>query len=106
MLQNLGYTVTGTTSSLEAFNLFYSSPDHFDLLISDFTMPKMTGAELIERVKQRYARRFRFCWCQAFTRPSLSNLRSYQEHCESRSRNSIWRWRFRLRSVIGPDALP
>ena len=46
MLEYLGYQVTGRTSSLEALQLFKNQPDRFDLIITDHTMPQMTGLEL------------------------------------------------------------
>jgi nitrogen-specific signal transduction histidine kinase/ActR/RegA family two-component response regulator len=49
-LENLGYQVTATTNSLEALRNFQETPDDFDLLITDMTMPDMTGAELAQRV--------------------------------------------------------
>jgi signal transduction histidine kinase/ActR/RegA family two-component response regulator len=52
LLQQLGYTVTSKTSSVEALYLFTSAPGSFDLVITDFTMPHMNGGELIVRLKQ------------------------------------------------------
>ncbi|NOX80717.1 MAG: response regulator [Deltaproteobacteria bacterium] len=46
ILTYLGYRVTATTSSLEALALFRSQPDAFDLVITDQTMPEMTGVQL------------------------------------------------------------
>jgi len=46
MLESLGYKVTGRTSSIEALELFKAKPDSFDLIITDMTMPNMTGDEL------------------------------------------------------------
>ncbi len=46
MLQRLGYTATATTSSLDALKLFSRKPDQFDLVITDQTMPKLTGDDL------------------------------------------------------------
>ncbi len=46
MLEASGYAVTPATSSAEALELFSSNPDAFDLVITDMTMPKMTGIEL------------------------------------------------------------
>ena len=43
MLERLGYTVTMRTSSIEALALFRNKPDRFDLVITDMTMPHMTG---------------------------------------------------------------
>ena len=51
-LEQLGYTVTSLTNSVEALELFRSNPDAFDMVITDMTMPIMTGdilaAELIK----------------------------------------------------------
>ncbi len=50
MLEGLGYEVTGITDSLEALALFQADPQAFDLLISDQTMPGITGAELSYKI--------------------------------------------------------
>ena len=53
-LKRLGYEVTIRTSSIEALELFRSRPDDFDLIITDMTMPNMTGDKLsIELMKIR-----------------------------------------------------
>jgi CheY-like chemotaxis protein len=46
MLKRLGYDVIARTSPLEALELFKAKPDHFDLVITDQTMPGMTGDAL------------------------------------------------------------
>ena len=46
MLDRLGYQTTKRTSSIEALELFTAKPDRFDLVITDQTMPNMTGMEL------------------------------------------------------------
>jgi ABC-type amino acid transport substrate-binding protein/nitrogen-specific signal transduction histidine kinase/ActR/RegA family two-component response regulator len=46
MLERLGYTVTALTSSIETLERFREAPENFDLVITDMTMPGMTGAEL------------------------------------------------------------
>lgn len=46
LLSPMGYSVTAVNSSLEAFELYKSEPEAFDLLITDQTMPEMTGVEL------------------------------------------------------------
>ena len=51
MLEHLGYRVTVRTDSSDALNTFQSHPQDFDLVISDRTMPRMTGFELAERIK-------------------------------------------------------
>jgi len=49
-LERIGYAVIGTTSSLEALDIFSQNPFMFDLIITDQTMPKMTGAELAQKI--------------------------------------------------------
>jgi PAS domain S-box-containing protein len=46
ILQRLGYSVTTRTSSLEALELFRAKPNAFDLVITDMSMPNMTGDRL------------------------------------------------------------
>ena len=45
-LSALGYEVTVRTSSIEALNAFRTQPRKFDLVITDMTMPNMTGVQL------------------------------------------------------------
>lgn len=52
VLQKYGYRVTAFTSSIEALNAFKKAPDSFDLLLTDMTMPNMTGDKLIEQIKR------------------------------------------------------
>jgi CheY-like chemotaxis protein len=50
ILDRLGYKVEATTSPIEALALFRSYPDKFDLIITDMTMPKMTGEKLVKEI--------------------------------------------------------
>jgi PAS domain S-box-containing protein len=50
MLERLGYSATSVSSALDAIDLFAKDPEAFDLIITDQTMPKMTGDELASRV--------------------------------------------------------
>lgn len=50
MLEKLGYTVTCLTGSLEAVNVFRSSPDRFDAIVTDLTMPDLTGDLLAGKI--------------------------------------------------------
>ncbi len=50
MLEKIGYRVTTKANPIEALDLFRRKPDHFDLLITDMTMPGMTGNHLIKAV--------------------------------------------------------
>lgn len=46
MLESLGYEVNVGTDSVEALERFRKDPGRFDLVITDYTMPKLTGADL------------------------------------------------------------
>jgi DNA-binding NtrC family response regulator len=46
MLAFLGYKVTVRFSSLDALEAFRANPERFDLVITDTTMPNMTGGAL------------------------------------------------------------
>lgn len=46
ILEHLGYDIVATTSAPEALEIFSSRPDEFDLVLTDLTMPAMTGIEL------------------------------------------------------------
>ncbi len=50
MLERLGYTVTMRTSSLEALALFQGEFEQFDAVITDQTMPDMTGIDLARQM--------------------------------------------------------
>ena len=50
MLSELGYRVTSTTSALTALEMIRKNPYTFNLLITDQTMPGLTGLELAQEV--------------------------------------------------------
>ena len=52
MLKPLGYTVTTKTNSIEALEIFKAQPQSFDLVVTDMTMPCMTGLELAGKLLQ------------------------------------------------------
>jgi PAS domain S-box-containing protein len=45
-LERLGYKVTTHTNSIEALEAFHACPAQFDLVITDYTMPRMNGTDL------------------------------------------------------------
>jgi len=51
-LERFGYTVFSTAKALEAFDVFRAAPDRFDLVVTDQTMPEMTGMELAAELRQ------------------------------------------------------
>ncbi|MCK4760784.1 MAG: PAS domain S-box protein [Candidatus Aminicenantes bacterium] len=52
MLQRLGYEVVGKTAPLEALESFRAAAASFDLLLTDLTMPQLTGLELAAEVRK------------------------------------------------------
>jgi two-component system, cell cycle sensor histidine kinase and response regulator CckA len=50
MLEKLGYKVSARTSSIEALEAFRNNPHGFDLVITDMTMPHMTGKDLAKEI--------------------------------------------------------
>lgn len=50
MLELLGYEVITRTSSIEALELFRAQPNKLDLVITDMTMPNMTGEKLAKEL--------------------------------------------------------
>ncbi len=48
LLEQLGYQVQTSISSAAALEVFRAAPSGFDLVITDFTMPEMTGMDLAE----------------------------------------------------------
>jgi signal transduction histidine kinase/CheY-like chemotaxis protein len=52
MLENLGYKVTITSNSISALEEFRKDPDKYSLLVTDQSMPNITGTELAIMMKE------------------------------------------------------
>jgi CheY-like chemotaxis protein len=52
MLGRLGYEVVTMTSCADAVEVFRKDPDHFDLVITDMTMPGMTGDKVAQKLME------------------------------------------------------
>lgn len=50
LLERMGHQVTTSTDALEALNTFKADPDAFDLVITDMSMPDMTGTRLSREI--------------------------------------------------------
>jgi len=50
ILERLGYEVTSRTGSVEALEVFKAKADAFDLVITDMTMPNMSGDQLAKEL--------------------------------------------------------
>ena len=51
-LERINYSVEIHTNPLDAIKTIQEKPDYFDLVITDMTMPHMTGIELFEKIKK------------------------------------------------------
>lgn len=51
ILEKLGYNVIAHSNPEDALELYRDLPDQFDLVITDYRMPGMNGAELSEKIK-------------------------------------------------------
>ncbi len=52
ILTNLGYKVEAFTEGREALTAIKAAPDDFDLIISDYSMPRITGLEIVKELKE------------------------------------------------------
>lgn len=52
VMEILGYQVTSLSSSIEALEVFRERPEDFDLIITDMTMPNLTGLEFAREVRK------------------------------------------------------
>ncbi len=50
MLERLGYNVSARSDSLDALEIFKANPDDYDLVVTDMTMPNMTGDKLANEI--------------------------------------------------------
>lgn len=51
-LERMGFRVTTSTDPLEALEIFRSNPEQFDLVITDLTMPGISGSRLVAMLKE------------------------------------------------------
>ncbi len=51
MLRRLGYRVEAETKSLDAYEKFRNDPSSFDLVVTDMTMPDLTGLQLARKIR-------------------------------------------------------
>ncbi|MDX2481274.1 MAG: response regulator [Desulfuromusa sp.] len=52
MLSEMGYQVTSMISSVETLELFKANADHFDLVVTDQTVPELSGKEIRQKLLQ------------------------------------------------------
>ncbi|NQZ80429.1 MAG: response regulator [Colwellia sp.] len=49
-LEDLNYTIKVCHNGADALSIFKQAPDKYDLVLTDYSMPKMTGAQLIKEL--------------------------------------------------------
>ncbi len=49
-LERMGFRVTSFSKPMKAMDYFHQHPDLFDVVVTDLTMPKMTGIELARQI--------------------------------------------------------
>jgi len=52
LLEDLGHSVTEADDGPEMLNLLKQDPDAFDIIISDYAMPRLSGAEVVHQARQ------------------------------------------------------
>jgi len=52
MLEDLGHAVTQAGDGPEVLDLLKGEPDGFDLIISDYAMPHLSGAEVVRQARR------------------------------------------------------
>lgn len=51
LLEDLGHSVVHAGEGAQAIELFHQDPQGFDLLITDYAMPRISGAELVRQIR-------------------------------------------------------
>ena len=52
MLEHLGYSVVCGRNGVEALGIFRKDPDAIDLVLTDYYMPEMSGADLARNIRR------------------------------------------------------
>ncbi|MBN1102942.1 MAG: PAS domain S-box protein [Deltaproteobacteria bacterium] len=65
-LQTLNYRVTANQSSVKTLEAFKSNPNGFDLVITDQSMPEMTGVQLVAEIR-KYNRDIPIILCTGYS---------------------------------------
>ena len=55
-LERLGYEVDACTAPEEALILFEADPRRYALVLTDLTLPRMNGEEMLDRMRTRHGR--------------------------------------------------
>ncbi len=73
ILQKAGHTVFAASNGLEGVALFRSSPDRFDIVLTDIQMPTMDGHQLVKLVRETRASAKIICMSGYTDKPTPPN---------------------------------
>ncbi len=90
-LKRLGYRVEATTSAQKALAMFRDDPDGFDIVITDMTMPDMSGDKLAEEIMK--------------TRPGIPVVlcTGYSDHISEEKARAMGVSAFMLKPISGKE---
>ena len=77
ILENLGYTVTTYTDSMHALMAIKARPQDFDVIVTDHSMPQITGLEIARELKET-----------GISIPIILISGYFEKHMEEEARNS------------------
>lgn len=77
ILEYLGYNVEAQTSSVKALDIFLADPNRFNLVITDQTMPDMTGFDLAGKI-HRVRPGIPIVLCTGFRSPGTEEMAAAQ----------------------------
>jgi PAS domain S-box-containing protein len=52
MLESIGYSVTALRNPVEAIAAFLSNPEEYEMVVTDYSMPQLSGIELAQKLKE------------------------------------------------------
>lgn len=73
VLSKLGYNVVGETRSVTALERYREAPESFDIIVSDTTMPEMTGIQLARHIRE-YSKDIPVILCTGYSRQVDENV--------------------------------
>jgi CheY-like chemotaxis protein len=75
ILKEAGYKVTAAKDGLEALNAFYSNPEEFDLALIDAVLPRRSGKEVAEKIREKRPN-IPVIFCSGYNEDSLCGISS------------------------------
>ncbi len=85
LLEDLGHDVTEAGAAPAALDIIEQTPVPFDLIVTDYAMPRMSGAELIERAREKMPQASAIIITGYATRPRSARPRPTRPFSPSRS---------------------